>query len=256
MTCRSPADGGVRRKIFSARAFIDAILILVMLLVALGSGSLTLLGQAIRIALITMIGLWSSVVRAAATEDAGRRFEFGVGKLEQAGNMIVAVALAVAGLWLASRALQLILAGRSETEPFGLALAASVHALYTVRAGASIWARSTAEAGNVQAAYGVPAAATSGFLSLLIVQTALTVAALARDPAIAAAAELLGHGLRRPADDGGRRQDALGGGVGSGRSSPARRRGGGDRTIAARTRHASRRAARDALSTFRAANIR
>ena len=193
MTRGPLADGEAKGKIFSARGSIDASFLLAMLLVGLGSGSLALLGQAIRIILMTMTGLWSSMVHAAAAKDGGRRFEFGVGKLEQAGNMTIALALVVAGLWLAGRAFQLILAGKGETEPFGLALAASVHAVYTVRAGSSVWTRSTAEAGNVQAASGVPSPApVSGIFSLLIVQTALTAAALTRDPTIALAADCSG----------------------------------------------------------------
>ena len=165
-----------------------------MLIVALGSGSLTLLGETIRSTLILVTAVWASVVLAEAKRDAGRRYEFGVGKLEQAGNLMIALALAVAALLLARRAFGLIGVGTSEAGPLGLALAATANAAHTVRVGSSIWARSTtAKAREEQPTSGVPSpVAASRFLSLLIVQTMLTVAALARDPAIALAADASG----------------------------------------------------------------
>ena len=193
MSCGSPANGGAKRKIFFAQSSIDAILLLAMLIVALGSGSLTLLGEVIRSTLIMMTGVLPFVVLAEAARDGGRRYEFGVGKLEQAGNMAIALALAVAGLWLASSAFHLILVGKSEMDLFGLALAATVNAVYTIRAGSSVWAHLIAKAVNEQPTDEVPLLVpTARFLSLLIVQTALTVAALARDPAIALAVDCLG----------------------------------------------------------------
>jgi divalent metal cation (Fe/Co/Zn/Cd) transporter len=165
-----------------------------MLIVALGSGSLTLLGETIRSTLILVTAVWASVVLAEAERDAGRRYEFGVGKLEQAGKLMIALALAVAALLLARRAFGLIGVGTSEAGPLDLALAATANAAHTVRVGSSLWARSTtAKAREEQPASGVPSpVAASSFLSLLIVQTMLTVAALARDPAIALAADASG----------------------------------------------------------------
>jgi divalent metal cation (Fe/Co/Zn/Cd) transporter len=164
-----------------------------MLVVALGSGSVTLLGETIRSGLITLAAVWPLVVLGVAERDAGRRYEFGVGKLEQAGNTAIALALVVAGLWLAGRVYDLIVAGQSPTESLGLALAATANAAHTIRVGSSVWARSTAGAPKQHPIHGLPLpSASARFLPLLIVQVALTLAAIARDPAIALAAECLG----------------------------------------------------------------
>jgi ferrous-iron efflux pump FieF len=163
------------------------------LVVALGSGSVTLLGETIRSGLITLAALWSSVVLGVGERDAGRRYDFGVGKLEQAGNTAIAMALVLAGLWLAGRVYDLIVAGQSPSEPLGLALAATANAAHTVRAGSSVWARATATAPKQQPIHGLPSPlASPSSLTLLIVQVALTLAAIARDPAIARAADCLG----------------------------------------------------------------
>jgi divalent metal cation (Fe/Co/Zn/Cd) transporter len=172
---------------------IDVIMVLVLLVVSLGFGSLTLLGETIRSASIIITGGWTLVALSRAASDAGQRYEFGTGKLEQAGNAAVALALALAGLWLASRAFDRIVLATSAVEPFGLALAATANAVLAVRTGFLVAARSTAEAKSEQPPHAVPSpAGASRLLSLLLVQITLTVAALVRDPAIALAADGLG----------------------------------------------------------------
>lgn len=164
-----------------------------MLVVALGAGSATLLGETIRSGLITLAAVWSLVVIGVGERDAGRRYEFGVGKLEQAGNTAIALAFVLAGLWLAGRVYHLIVAGQSPTASLDLALAATANAAHTVRVGSSVWARSTAAAPNQQPIPGLSSPlASPRFLSVLIVQAALTLAAIASDPAIALAADCLG----------------------------------------------------------------
>lgn len=164
-------------------------LLAVMLIVALGSGSLALLGETLRSGLLTAALIWAVVVRIEARRDAGQRYPFGVGKLEQAGNAGIALALLVAGLWLASRAFDQIAAGESAA-PLGLALAATANAVHTLRSGFLLRARA-ALAARRRRGYG-PAAGLRHLVPLLIVQTLLTVAALAGDPAIALVADCAG----------------------------------------------------------------
>jgi divalent metal cation (Fe/Co/Zn/Cd) transporter len=169
-------------------AAVEPTLLVAMLLVALGSGSVALLGETLRSALIAAIGVWAVMIRAKAMRDAGQRHQFGVGKLEQAGKACIALALAAAGLWVASRAFNLVLVGGNEAGPFGLALAATANALHTVRRGVLLWARATPMA----SAQGRSPEAPSSLVPLLIVQAMLTVAALASDPSIALAADCAG----------------------------------------------------------------
>jgi divalent metal cation (Fe/Co/Zn/Cd) transporter len=187
------ADRAAARSAFAAASPIEVILLLAMLVVAVGSGSLTLLGETIQSILITATRVWPAVALARMAGGARQHYEFGAGKLEQAGNMAIALALAAAGLWLASRAFPLITVGKSDTEPLGLALAATVNALYTVRIGCSLWARMIVNARDEQPIPGVPSrAGISRFASLLFVQAALTVAAFAKDQGVAVAADCLG----------------------------------------------------------------
>ena len=189
-----PTAGGAQRRMVPRGSSAEPTLLVVMLVVALGSGSLTLLGATIRSALIAATGVWGLMVLAKATRDAGQRYEFGVGKLEQAGNATIAVALVVTGLWVAGRAFKLIVVGESEAAPLGLALAATANAVYTARVGLLVWTRASAKRRSVQPiAAGSPSPTNiSKFASLLVVQATLTVAALARDPATALAADCAG----------------------------------------------------------------
>jgi ferrous-iron efflux pump FieF len=150
-----------------------------LLAVALGSGALTLLAEAMRSALDAAQRAWSRAVSEGTGADAGRRYEFGTGKLEQAGCLCVSLTLVALGLWVAGRALGVAIDGRGSATPLGLALAATVNAPCALRAGYLLRVRPSA-------------ARAMGLASLLIAQTALTVAATLRDPALAALADSLG----------------------------------------------------------------
>ena len=130
-------------RMFPRGSGVEIFLLLMMLLVALGSGSVTLLGETFRSSLLTATGVWAVVAHAHATRDAGQRYEFGSGKLERAGHASIAVVLAVAGLWVASRAFDLIMAGESTATPLGLGLAATANAVHTIRTGILVWARAS-----------------------------------------------------------------------------------------------------------------
>jgi divalent metal cation (Fe/Co/Zn/Cd) transporter len=133
------------------------------------------------------------VVLTAEERDARQRYEFGAGKLEQAGNLTIALAMAVGGLWIGSLAFELAVLGTSEATPFGLALAATANAMHAIRRGSLIWARSSAKGKNEAPADRAPLMADIFTLvPLLIVQMTLTVAALARDPGIAMGADCVG----------------------------------------------------------------
>ena len=177
----------------SRRASFDAALLLAMLVVAIAGGSLALLAESVRSLLISMAAAWSSVLRAGTRDPARRRYEFGIGKLEQAGDLAIALLLVAAGLWFAAWAIGALMAGRSGAQPFGLALAATLNAVHTMRVGALLLGRRGAGAADEQPTPGAPApTGVPRLLSLLAVQAMLTTAALARDPAVALIADNLG----------------------------------------------------------------
>ena len=98
----------------------------------------------------------------------------------------------MAGLWVAGRAFHLIMVGESAAEPLGFALAATASAVHTVRRGFLLWARATLPGGEAGADPQAVAGGPREPRPLLIVQAALTVAALAGDPSIAMAADCAG----------------------------------------------------------------
>jgi divalent metal cation (Fe/Co/Zn/Cd) transporter len=166
---------------------VELALLLALLVVALGSGSVTLLGETLRSALIAAAGIWAALALAKAARDGGRRYEFGLDKLEQAGHTAIAVALAVAGLWVAGRAFALLVVGASAATPLGFALAATAHAVHGLRRGILLGAQPPLSPPCLPSPAGL-----ARLLPLLVVQIALTVAALAQDPALALAADCAG----------------------------------------------------------------
>ncbi len=86
----------------SAAGFLGVLVLLIsMLLVALASGSLILWGETLRSALAAAKASWASLVARKRAEGALTRYEFGLGKLEQAGNLALALVMVFAGLWMA-----------------------------------------------------------------------------------------------------------------------------------------------------------
>ena len=181
----------VKRRIVPRGSAAELAMLAAMLLVALMSGSVALLGETLRSALITLV--WAVMVRVEAARDAGRRYQFGVGKLEQAGKACIGLALAAAGLWVASRAFNLIVVAEGEAGPLGFALAATANAVHILRRGFLLWPHATFGARKREPTQRLPPRAVAlGLVPLLIVQATLTVAALAGDPSIAMAADCAG----------------------------------------------------------------
>ena len=166
---------------------LDAGLVLLLLAGVLASGSLTLLAEAWRSGLTLVRELWSATIGHKTDRAGWQHYEFGVGKLEQAGNLAVALAFLVAGLWLAGQAAGAMAAGAAGPAPFALAIAAAAYAVVTLRAGLRLLALRAAAATRESLAV-----EARGFAALLLVQLALTVAVLSKDPLVALGADLLG----------------------------------------------------------------
>ena len=171
----------------------DAILLILMLAVAFISGSLILLGESLRCTLIMLTGIWSITVHERTIAGALPHYEFGSGKLEQAGLLCIALMSAIAGLWVANRAFGLALSNTVQTTPFGLALAATVMVLHTIRCGLLALPVPAAAARQTAPSTVNPSNERLRSLALvLVLQIAMTVAAVARDPLIALWSEVLG----------------------------------------------------------------
>ena len=117
---------------------VDAGLLCILFAAALLTGSLTLLGETFRSALLLIRGLSDFMTGKRARAGSLARYEFGAGKLEQAWSLAIAIALIVAGLWAAGLTLEVVAAGESHATPRGLSLAAAAFALVTLRNGLSV----------------------------------------------------------------------------------------------------------------------
>ena len=66
------------------------------------------------------------------SKNSSRYYQYGNGKILQAGSLIIALSSVLAGFWLAGQAFDLTLSGFSEISPIGLALAATANGLVMI----------------------------------------------------------------------------------------------------------------------------
>jgi divalent metal cation (Fe/Co/Zn/Cd) transporter len=172
---------------------IDAALLCILFVTAVLSSSLTLLGETIRSALLLGRELTGFMTNRKALAGSLAHYEFGAGKLDQAWNLAIALAMVMAGLWLASQAIDLMVTGENHATRRGLTLAATALALITFHSGLSVLAvlRASEDRGTSEHRAHLRSRAFS-FASLLVIQLTMTLAALANDASIALLADSLG----------------------------------------------------------------
>jgi divalent metal cation (Fe/Co/Zn/Cd) transporter len=174
-------------------ALLDGTMVGLLLLVGTLGGSLTCVAEALRGGLVDLIALISLFVMRRLHRGTLSGFDFGTGKIEQLCSLAVAVALGVSAVWIAYDALELALSEHSEATPLALTLAAVTGAL-NVCINVIAWDEVR------HAARGRPSAIMRSqhhsrwtkLLSSLTVQATMTLAAVAKDPMLAAMADALG----------------------------------------------------------------
>jgi divalent metal cation (Fe/Co/Zn/Cd) transporter len=174
-------------------AGLDGTLVFLLLLVGTLGGSLTCVAEALRGGLVDLIALVSLVVMRRLHRGTLRGFDFGTGKVEQLCSLTIAVALAVSALWIGYDAVRLALSEHSDATPLALTLAAVTGAL-NVCINVIAWDEVR------RATRGRPSAIMrsqlrsrwSKLLSSLTVQVTMTLAAVAKDPMLAAMADAVG----------------------------------------------------------------
>ncbi len=164
-----------------------------LIIFAILSGSLTLLGEAIRSWLMLGASFFSLWVLRAVHRDRLKRYEYGVGKIEQFVSLVVGLGLVVSGLWVAQTVVDAILSAQPAAGPLGLtsaAIANAINALVNVLGWFAVVAASGA-ADSVAFRAQLRARFTM-MVSSLFLQGTLTVAALAKDDAIALTLDAFG----------------------------------------------------------------
>jgi divalent metal cation (Fe/Co/Zn/Cd) transporter len=174
-------------------AMLDGTLVCLLLLVGVFGGSLTCLAEALRGGLVDLIALVSLVVMRKLHRGALLGFDFGTGKIEQLCSLTIASALALSAIWIGCEAVQLAWSEHSDATPLALTLAAVTGAL-NVCINVIAWDEVR------RATRGRPSAIMRSQLSSrwtklvssLTVQVTMTLAALAKDPMLAAMADSVG----------------------------------------------------------------
>jgi len=172
---------------------VDWPLVGLFVVVGLLSGSLTIIAEAVRGCLMLAIETYSLIVMRRIHRGKVAAFEFGTGKLEQACNLAIATGMIVGALWIARRAFDLVIQGHSDASPLGLTLAASIKGI-TPLVNLVAWNEVRLAAGRTPSVIMLAQqqARLTKFISSCIVQVTMTVAAIARDPVIAAWADSIG----------------------------------------------------------------
>ena len=174
-------------------ALLDGTLVCLLLLVGVLGGSLTCVAEALRGGLVDLIALVSLFVMRKLHRGALRGYDFGTDKIEQLCSLAIAVALGVSAVWVAHDAVVLALSEHSDATPLALTLAAVTGAL-NVCINVIAWDEVR------RAARGRPSAIMNAqvrsrwtkLLSSLTVQVTMTLAAVAKDPMLAAMADAVG----------------------------------------------------------------
>jgi ferrous-iron efflux pump FieF len=171
----------------------DSGVLVVLLLSGILGGSLTILAEAIRGSLMGLTEIFSLVVMRRIHRGQLADLEFGTGKLEQVANTVIGAAMLGGAVWIAIRALTVLVDERAVGAPFGLAMAAIAGAL-NAYCNLLAWVRMRralrAESSLVMV--GQLRARTVKLASSLFVLATMTLAALAMDEEVAAWADVIG----------------------------------------------------------------
>ena len=162
----------------------DLGIVLLTLVFAIITLSLTLIGETVRMVLM-MADVYSFFVLRAVHRDQLRKFRFGIGKLEQACNLVIGASLVVGSFWVAQRVVDTLLFGQIAASPLGLALAAVVNAVNTLINALGWYAMQAAARDDDSVAYKAQLRSRKvSLIASVIVQTTLTIAVLVKDPVI------------------------------------------------------------------------
>jgi divalent metal cation (Fe/Co/Zn/Cd) transporter len=174
-------------------ALADLAVLSLMAILAITTQSLALLSEAIRVGLMVTIEIYAFFILRAVHRDRLGKFRFGIGKLEQMCNLAIGASLVLSGFWIMQHVIQSLLFDQAAATPLGLATAAVIAAINLVINALGWFAMISAARSDDSAIFkGQLRARAVKLFSSLVVQTTMTIAALAKDPMIAAGLDGLG----------------------------------------------------------------
>lgn len=181
----TPAEQQRERALFYT-LIADIIIVAVIAVVATASGSLTMGAELIRTFLMVGLEVFSFVAMWRIHRGRFADFEFGHGKIEQLANLGIAVGLLVGGGLVLTGSIEALTGDPQVLSPLGLALAASVAAVNTSENFLAWWAmQRAAKVETSTILISQMRARWVKLVSSLVVQVALTIAALTYDTLVA-----------------------------------------------------------------------
>lgn len=171
----------------------DVGIVTLLTIAAATTASLTMLGEAVRGMFTLLIQGYSLWVLFAVHRDRLTRFEYGVGKIEQFVSALVGFGLLISGLWLAQVAIGTVFGAQPAASPLGLTMAAITNAINTVINTSGWVAMVAASRQDDSEVYRAQLRARfTMMVTSLTLQVTLTIAALAKDDAIALFLDVVG----------------------------------------------------------------
>jgi divalent metal cation (Fe/Co/Zn/Cd) transporter len=171
----------------------DSALVLGLVAVAAMSGSLSLLGETIRTAILLLLHFHALWVLCSAHRGRFTKYEFGVGKIEHLVWTLLGLAALIGAYWVSIRLAGTLLGESTAASPMGLAFAAVANAVALT---VNYCGLKAMEGYATEDASGVLRAQISARQGMLLVSLSLmppmTAAALASDPVVAFAFDAVG----------------------------------------------------------------
>jgi len=182
-----------RERVVTAIALAEVAVLLLLLGATLFSSSLTLLSTLLRMAVLLAIQVTTISLLYGVHRQRFGRLSYGVGKLEQLSNLLGCTGLVIGGAWVGARIVDLLFLAPSAVTPTGLGLAAVASAIVTLVNALGLIAMNRALSAETSAIFrGQLRAREAKFYAAVAAQVAITIAALSRDPAVAATMDCLG----------------------------------------------------------------
>ena len=171
----------------------DALILIAMGLSGIYGGSLTMVAETIRGTLMALIEVFAYALMRRIHRGMQSDLEFGIGKLEQVGNLAVGIGMLASAAWIASKAVAMIAGERALGTPIGLAFAAvfgAVNTLINLLAWDGMRRAARAESSLVMLVQ--LDSRMIKLVSSFVVLLAMTIAAVVTDEVVTAWADALG----------------------------------------------------------------
>jgi divalent metal cation (Fe/Co/Zn/Cd) transporter len=167
-----------------------------LLIVAITSGSLTMIGEAVRSVLMLSVQFYSIWVLFAAHRGRLDHYEFGIAKLEQFVWVIVGSGLVVGAFWVAHAIVETVFSTAPAAAPIAMAIAALVNGINLLINAIGLYSMYAASDDRDTGIFGAQVRARiGGLFTTIILQVTLTIAALVKDPEIALFLDAAGAAL-------------------------------------------------------------